>query len=137
MVTNFAEMERMLIGERGRVGMVCTSSIATDDTTKYFFQDMIKMSSLVSLYDFENKEKLFPVVAPPFMFRLVTMADQKSDIASSDFVVFATNTAYWWHVNGCTALIFITDSLYLALTVRQSAPTAANFLCFRVAIHLS
>ena len=92
MITIFAETNRILIGERGRVGMVRTSAIATDDTTKYFFQDMINGASLVNLYDFENQEKLFSVVAPPLMFRWFTLSGQKSDIASSDFVFSPTKT---------------------------------------------
>jgi hypothetical protein len=35
------------------------SGIATDDTTKYFFADLMEKRALVSLYDFENREAIF------------------------------------------------------------------------------
>ena len=91
--TVFAETNRMLIGGSGRVGMICPSGIATDSTTQYFFQDLVRMSSLVSLYDFENKEGLFPDVAPSMKFCLITMAGYNSSIGSTIFVFFATNTS--------------------------------------------
>ena len=37
----FAETNRMLINTTGRVGCIVPSGIATDDTTKLFFADLI------------------------------------------------------------------------------------------------
>jgi len=42
------------------VGCIVPSGIATDDTTKSFFQDLIETGSLVSLYDFENHNGISP-----------------------------------------------------------------------------
>src|SRR5690606_6044551 len=48
--------------------------IATDDTTKHFFQDIIYRNCLISLYDFENRKKLFPAVDSRMKFCLFTVA---------------------------------------------------------------
>ncbi len=58
----FAETMRLIIGSTGRVGCIVPSGIATDDTTKYFFRDLMESHSLVSLYGFENEEFIFPGV---------------------------------------------------------------------------
>ena len=49
----------------GRVGCVLPTGIATDDTTEFFFQTSSRAKSLVSLYDFENDEGIFPGVDTP------------------------------------------------------------------------
>src|SRR5262249_41030431 len=51
----FAELNRSLMGPTGRVGCIVPSGIATDDTTKDFFQDLMNVDSLVSLFEFENE----------------------------------------------------------------------------------
>ena len=45
----FAETARIICGPTGRVGMIVPSGIATDDTTKVFFADLVDGRSLVSL----------------------------------------------------------------------------------------
>lgn len=50
----FAETSRMLLQPAGRVGIIVPSGIATDDSTRPFFRDLIERRSLVSLYEFEN-----------------------------------------------------------------------------------
>lgn len=71
--TVFAELNRILLSEHGRCGCIVPSGIATDDTTKFFFQDITDTGSLVSLYDFENREKLFPAVDSRMKFCLLTL----------------------------------------------------------------
>lgn len=66
----FAERMRSLIKDTGRVGCVLPSGIATDDTTKFFFQDVVEKSSLATFFDFENKLLLFSAVAPVVKFCL-------------------------------------------------------------------
>ena len=51
----FAETNRTVMGLDGRVGCILPSGIALDDTTKYFFQDLMDTGSLVSLFSFENE----------------------------------------------------------------------------------
>ncbi|CAL9384895.1 Eco57I restriction-modification methylase domain-containing protein [Streptomyces sp. enrichment culture] len=50
----FTETDRILMGARGRMGVIVPTGIATDDTTKVFFQELTGKKSLVSLYDFRN-----------------------------------------------------------------------------------
>jgi hypothetical protein len=70
--TVFAELFRNRIASEGRFGAILPSGIATDDTTKFYFQDLVETRSLVSLFDFENKELLFRDVAPIVKFCLLT-----------------------------------------------------------------
>lgn len=53
--TVFAESMRNACGPAGHVGVIVPSGIATDDTTKFFFQDLVERRSLVSLFEFENR----------------------------------------------------------------------------------
>ena len=62
--TVFAEDMRTLLNSQGRVGCVLPTGIATDDTTKFFFQDMIDKQALVSLFSFENEEARLSWSAP-------------------------------------------------------------------------
>lgn len=50
----FAELNRQLINAEGRAGFIVPSGIATDDTTKYYFEDIIENKSLISFFEFEN-----------------------------------------------------------------------------------
>ena len=68
----FAEAMRNVLNERGRVGCVLPTGIATDDTTKFFFQDVVETKPLVSLFDFENRSGLFPDVDSRMKFCLFT-----------------------------------------------------------------
>ncbi|QPC83629.1 N-6 DNA methylase [Phototrophicus methaneseepsis] len=87
----FAETSRHVINGYGRVGMIVPSGIATDDTTKFFFQDLMQTRSLASLYDFENREGLFPAVDSRMKFSLITMTGWESVASEAEFVFFALN----------------------------------------------
>jgi len=75
----FAELGRSLINERGRTGMVLPTGIATDDTNKHFFADLVESGQLGSLFDFENREKLFPAVDSRQKFSLVTLRGREAN----------------------------------------------------------
>jgi hypothetical protein len=87
--TLFVELNRNLISLTGRAGCIVPTGIATDDTTKLFFQDLVKHRSLVSLFGFENEEFLFPGVHHSMKFCLVTLAGQRSPSPATDFAFFA------------------------------------------------
>ena len=76
--TIFAETNRQLICREGRVGCIVPSGIATDDTTKFFFQDLIRSQSLASLHSFENEEFLFPGVHHSTKFCLLTLTGPRA-----------------------------------------------------------
>lgn len=92
----FAELNRILLSPNGHCGCIVPSGIATDDTTKFFFQDLIDNGSLMSLYDFENREKLFPAVDSRMKFCLMTMRGLglrlSADRSTADFMFFAHKT---------------------------------------------
>jgi hypothetical protein len=86
----FAESMRLLLSEHGRVGCVLPSGIATDDTTKFFFQNVVQTRSLASLFDFENRLGLFPAVDNRMKFCLFTAGRGTRPTAdAADFVFFA------------------------------------------------
>lgn len=87
--TIFAELNRQLIRPEGRVGCIVPSGIATDDTTKFFFQDLIRSRALASLHSFENEEFLFPGVHHSTKFCLLSLAGPERPAPSADFVFFA------------------------------------------------
>ena len=96
--TVFAELNRTLLSADGHCGCIVPSGIATDDTTKFFFQDLFDTGSLKSLYDFENKEALFPGVHRSFKFCLLTMRAPLTTHPSplsipADFLFFAHSVA--------------------------------------------
>jgi len=80
---------RKLLRQGGRAGIIVPSGIATDDTNKHFFADLVDRGELVSLFDFENREKLFPDVDSRYKFSLLTMAKGARG-ASPKFAFFAT-----------------------------------------------
>ena len=86
----FAEGMRNALNERGRVGCVLPTGIATDDTTKFFFQDVVGTKSLVSLFDFENKGVFFPGVHSSYKFCLFTAGSGSQPAADhAEYVFFA------------------------------------------------
>jgi hypothetical protein len=93
--TVFTEAMRDSVSPSGRVGCIVPSGIATDDTTKFFFQDIVGRASLVSLFDFENAAPLFEGVHRSYKFSCITLrapaADEKvaAKAAPAEFVFFA------------------------------------------------
>jgi len=85
----FAELGRRLVAPVGRVGLLVPSGIATDDTTKEFFSELIGSKALVSLYDFENRLKIFPDVDGRFKFSILLFGGTSSNQPHADFVFFA------------------------------------------------
>jgi hypothetical protein len=84
----FAELMRQLLNPSGRAGIIVPTGIATDDTTKFFFQDLMDRGSLVSLYDFENREKIFPGIDSRIKFCLLTLAGPGDAARGAEFAFF-------------------------------------------------
>jgi len=85
----FAELFRTLLAPRGRAGVICPTGIATDNTTSEFIGDVMSRKSLVSLYDFENRDALFPGVHRSYKFCTLTVSGSAQ--AAGDFAFFLTN----------------------------------------------
>ncbi|HHW62893.1 MAG TPA: SAM-dependent DNA methyltransferase [Rhodocyclaceae bacterium] len=69
----FAERIRQLIASDGRAGVIVPTGIATDATNQYFFADLVEEGQIVSLFDFENREGIFPGVHRSYKFSLLTL----------------------------------------------------------------
>lgn len=82
----FAEAMTQLAG-KGRAGFIVPTGIATDNSTKAYFDFLISRKRLKSLYDFENREGIFPSVHRSYKFCLLTLAQ---DVHEPCFVFFAT-----------------------------------------------
>lgn len=89
----FAELGRNLAGRAGRTGLVLPSGIASDNTTKEYFQDLIEGRRLVSLFDFENRQGIFPGVHRSYKFCLLTLTGTDHPATEAEFVFFALQPA--------------------------------------------
>ncbi len=85
----FAETILQIKSATGRAGFIVPTGIATDDSTKLFFGHISQSGQLASLYDIENRAKLFEAVDSRMKFCLLTVG--QSSVA--EFVCFATLTS--------------------------------------------
>ena len=85
----FAETMLQITAPTGRAGFIVPTGIATDDSTKAYFGHITQSGRLVSLYDIENRAKLFAAVDSRMKFCLITMG--QADAA--EFVCFAEQVA--------------------------------------------
>jgi hypothetical protein len=89
----FAESMRQIMGPTGRVGVIVPSGIATDDTTKLFFRDLVEVFSLSSLYDFENAAGVFSGVHRSYKFCLLTLTGiLRPALKGATYAFFLHNT---------------------------------------------
>ena len=85
----FAELAHSLVSPHGRVGLLVPSGIGTDMTTKEFWGKLVKDNSLVAMYDFENRKKIFPDVDGRFKFSIFLFGGSEQKSVRADFVFFA------------------------------------------------
>jgi hypothetical protein len=85
----FSELNRAVLAPTGRAAFIVPAGIATDDTTKAFFDELVKKSSLAAVYHFENEEKLFPDVHNAFRFLIIGLGAAKA----ADLLFFARQTS--------------------------------------------
>ena len=85
----FAELFYRLRAHGGQAGIIVPSGIATDDSTKRFFDEITSQRQLVSLLDFENREAIFPGVHRSYKFCLLTLGHE---VTATQFLFFATHT---------------------------------------------
>ncbi len=86
----FAQLGPSILKSTGKAGMVVPTGIATDDSNKQFFADLVERSALASLFDFENRQGVFPGVHRSYKFSLLTMRSSP-DTAAMEFAFFATH----------------------------------------------
>lgn len=88
----FAETNRLIVADKGRIGCIVPSGIATDDTTKHFFREIAEAGTLVSLYDFENRSGLFPAVDSRMKFCLLTLFGYAHRVSKGGEFAFFLNS---------------------------------------------
>jgi hypothetical protein len=85
----FAETDRSILSGTGRLGVILPTGIATDATTQHFFKDLVTTGSVASLYDFENRDRLFEAVDSRVKFCLLTLTGRNSPSDVARFAFFA------------------------------------------------
>jgi len=85
----FAETILQIHADSGRAGFIVPTGIATDDSTKAYFGHITQNRRLVSLYDIENREAVFPSVHRSYKFCLLTLGASER----AEFVCFATQVS--------------------------------------------
>ena len=88
----FSELFLQLVHPHGRAGLIVPTGIATDDNTKTFFNHLIGRKRLVSLYDFENRDRIFNNVHRSYKFCLLTLSGRKKPIPRAEFAFFLHQT---------------------------------------------
>ena len=88
----FAEHNRALLGPSGRAGFIVPPGLATDDTTKAFFQDLTARNGLIALFEFENEEFLFPGIDHRVRFIVVAVARERLASAPPAIISYANRS---------------------------------------------
>ncbi|MGD0813466.1 MAG: N-6 DNA methylase [Verrucomicrobiota bacterium] len=78
----FAETIRHLLAANGRAGIILPTGIATDATCQEFFADVNQHGALASLFDFENRDGLFPEVDSRFKFVAITLRGAGTNLSA-------------------------------------------------------
>lgn len=78
----FAELNYQILSLDSYAGIILPSSIATDESTQFFIQDMLKNKSISSFYDFTNRGYVFRDTASTFSFSLLTLSKSKNNSIS-------------------------------------------------------
>jgi hypothetical protein len=87
----FAGLVRQIVGPAGRVGVVIPSGIATDYYNQDYFSTIVEEQELVSFYDFENRQGLFPEVHRSYKFCLLTLTGGEAEEAEFAFFLHTTD----------------------------------------------
>lgn len=86
----FAEVLVRLLGGRARMGCIVPTGIATDDSTKRFFQFVVDTGRLQSIFDFENQSGLFPGVHREQRFSVLVIAGASLLFQKASYAFFLT-----------------------------------------------
>ncbi len=85
----FAETISQITHPNGRAGFIVPTGIATDDSTKAYFGSLATSGRLASLFDFENREAIFPGVHRSYKLCLLTIGST----TKAEFAFFLTQTS--------------------------------------------
>jgi hypothetical protein len=82
----FAEHNWRILGPHGRAGFIVPSGIATDDTTKEYFQAVMQGQALHSMWEFENEGFFTAGKGHMLRFALTTLSGRADPAKAADFV---------------------------------------------------
>lgn len=82
----FAEHNGRILGPRGRAGFIVPSGIATDDTTKNYFQSIMRSRALQSMWEFENEGFFTAGKGHMLRFALTTLSGRDDPTEATDFL---------------------------------------------------
>jgi hypothetical protein len=89
----FLETDHNIVATTGQVGVVIPSGFASDSFSQTHFTSLHEAGRIRSLYDFENREGLFPGVHKSYKFCLLTVGSERLGDVPTDFVFFAHNVS--------------------------------------------
>lgn len=91
----FTELARYVLGNHGRAGVIVPPGIATDDTTKVFFSDLMEKSSLVALLGMDNEAMIyFTGIDHRNKFSLLCLAGRDAGVAEPVFTFSCSRLEY-------------------------------------------
>lgn len=82
----FAEHNWQVLGPRGRAGFIVPSGIATDDTTKEYFQRIMRDRALHAMWEFENEGFFTAGKGHMLRFALTTLVGRHETAGAADFL---------------------------------------------------
>jgi hypothetical protein len=89
----FTETDRILLGPKGRAGVIVPTGIVTDARTQYFSKDLVRSGSIAVLYDFENRASLFPAVDSRMKFCILSVTGRSLRESAARFAFFLHDPA--------------------------------------------
>ena len=84
--TLFAEHNLKILGPRGRAGFIVPSGIATEDTTKDYFHEIVSSHALQSMWEFENEGFFTAGKGHMLRFALTTLSGRTDPSTGADFL---------------------------------------------------
>ncbi|WP_051655204.1 Eco57I restriction-modification methylase domain-containing protein [Deinococcus marmoris] len=89
----FSELGRDSLNPGGRMGIIVPTGIATDDTTKFFFQSLMDNQTLHSLHDFQSGGGLFNEIGHARFKFCVLTASGGDVLKTAQFSFFSRSVA--------------------------------------------
>lgn len=88
----FAERFAAIVAPRGHVGCIVPTAIASGAAAQHLFGDFTQRSSLVTLYDFENRNRIFENVHASYKFCLLSLGGREIREPAANFAFFLLDT---------------------------------------------
>jgi hypothetical protein len=86
----FTEIGLQVVAPKGRLGLVIASGIATDDNNKALFEKLVASNRLINIFDFENREGIFPAIHRSYKFCIFCAGGIKVYQPEADLAFYLT-----------------------------------------------